>query len=307
MPRFSVVIACYNSEDTLAETLASLQHQDEQDWEAICVDDGSTDGTRELLHLAAEMDPRIRVIVQINAGPSRARNVGAAMAHADWIAFLDADDVWLPEKLSHIARIASQAPDTAAIYGKIAFFETETGRNTTASSVKAGETSLESLLGENPVCTLSNLCVRRDVFFEIGGFREDMRFSEDLEFLIRLVAAGKTLTGTPTLLVRYRASYDGLSANLMQMHEGWRQAVLSAGAGLLPHQRARAEALHLRYLARRALRLKGPPRTARDLALWGFKLAPMAFLGGGHRGPATLIACLIAPVIPTPLRRALFA
>lgn len=93
----------------------------------------------------------------------------------------------------------------------------------------------------------------------------------------------------------------------MQMHEGWRQAVLSAGAGLLPHQRTRAEALHLRYLARRALRLKGPPRTARDLALWGFKLAPMAFLGAGHRGPATLIACLIAPVIPTPLRRALFA
>lgn len=76
----------------------------------------------------------------------------------------------------------------------------------------------------------------------------------------------------------------------MQMHEGWRQAVLSAGAGLLPHQRTRAEALHLRYLA-----------------LWGFKLAPMAFLGAGHRGPATLIACLIAPVIPTPLRRALFA
>lgn len=307
MPRFSVIIACYNAADTLAETLASLQNQTEQDWEAICVDDGSTDATRSLLHIAADMDPRIRMIAKMNEGPSVARNMGAAMAKSDWLAFLDADDLWIPEKLSHVAEVIAESPETDAIYGKIAFFKEASRPNTTTSTVRAGTTSLETLLGENPVCTMSNLCIGRDVFFELGGFREDMRYSEDLEFLVRLVAAGKTLTGTPSLLVRYRASFDGLSANLMQMHEGWRQAVLSAGARLSASQRARAEALHLRYLARRALRLNVSSRTALDLALAGLKMAPLTFLGDGHRGPATLIACLISPLVPKPLRRALFA
>ncbi|UWQ98430.1 glycosyltransferase [Rhodobacteraceae bacterium S2214] len=307
MPRFSVVIACYNATETLAETLASLQSQDEQDWEAICVDDGSTDATLDMLHAAAASDPRIHVIGKPNEGPSIARNVGAASANADWIAFLDSDDIWVPQKLSHIAQVAATSPEADGIYGRIAFFEDSSAADTTTSTVKAGQTSLEDLLGENPVCTLSNLCVRRAAFLELKGFREDMRYSEDLEFLVRFVASGKTLVATPFVLVRYRASNNGLSANLMQMHEGWREAVASAGHEIADAQRDRAEALHLRYLARRALRLNIPPKSAFQLALAGFKLSPLAFLGDGHRGPATFVSCLFAPLIPAPLRRSFFA
>ena len=307
MRRFSVIIACYNAAETLPETLASLRHQTMTDWEAICVDDGSTDATLRILNDAAKEDPRIRVVSQENAGPSRARNLGAEMAMSEWLAFLDADDIWLPEKLAQMARVADATPETAGIYSKISFFDPKTGQDTTTSTVPGGDTTLDQLLGENPVCTLSNLTVRRDVFGILGGFREDMRFSEDLEFLIRMVASGYQLTGTATLLVRYRASSDGLSANLMQMHEGWRQAVLSAGTHLTPQRRARAEALHLRYLARRALRLNVPPLTALRLAMWGVKLAPRAFLGDRHRGPATFVSCLIAPFLPRGLRRSLFA
>lgn len=307
MPRFSVIIACYNAADTLVETLASLQGQAEQDWEAICIDDGSTDATRILLHSAAKIDPRIRVITKTNEGPSVARNLGSAMAKSDWIAFLDADDIWLPQKLSHMAKVVEETPDTDAIYAKVAFFKDSRAADTGQSNVKAGGAPLEALLGENPVCTLSNLCVRREIFLKVGGFREDMRYSEDLEFLIRFVAAGNNLTGTPALLVRYRASDGGLSANLLQMHEGWRQAVLSAGGRLAPHHLARAEALHLRYLARRALRLNAPPQLARTLATTGIKIAPFAFLGDGYRGPATFLSCLLASIVPAPVRRALFA
>ena len=307
MPKFSVVIACYNAADTLPETLAALRAQTEQDWEAICVDDGSSDGTLRLLTTAAQGDARIRVITQVNAGPSRARNAGVALARADWIAFLDADDIWLPGKLAHIRTTIDNAPYSDGVYGQIAFYDPRADKITTHSTVKNGDTTVKELLGENPVCTLSNLCVRRDAFFEVGSFREDMRYSEDLEFLIRFVAAGKRLTGTNTLLVTYRASSDGLSANLMQMHQGWREAVRSAGASLLPPSRARAEAIHLRYLARRALRLNVLPFSALRLALHGFWLAPLTFLGGGHRGPLTLISCLLAPMIPSTLRRCLFA
>lgn len=307
MPRFSVVIACYNAEDTLPETVQSLLNQTETDWEAICVDDGSSDATLGLLHALAARDRRFRVIHQDNAGPSRARNVGVAQAQGDWVAFLDADDIWCANKLAHIATVASDVPDAAAIYGRISFFDPRTGKTTTFSTVTEGPTSVAALLGENPVCTLSNLCVRRDNFHRVGGFREDMRFSEDLEFLIRLVAKGEMLFGTPVPLVRYRASVDGLSANLMQMHDGWREALQSAGTALTSRQRARAEALHLRYLARRALRLNLPPQVARTLALSGLRLAPIAFLGDRHRGPLTLASCLLAQCLPPSLRRQLFA
>jgi len=93
----------------------------------------------------------------------------------------------------------------------------------------------------------------------------------------------------------------------MQMHDGWREAVKSAGAGVSSHDVARAEALHLRYLARRALRLNVGPATAARLAMRGFTKAPRAFLGDGHRGPSTLLACLVATFIPAPMRRSLFA
>lgn len=307
MPRFSVIIACYNAEHTLAETLASLRNQNETEWEAICVDDGSSDATRELLNTAAQSDPRIRVVSQQNAGPSRARNAGAALAQSDWLAFLDADDIWLPQKLSATAQAAAGNPDVSALYSQVAFFDPGTGATTTTSSTREGITVLTRLLGENPVCTLSNLTVRRDAFFEVGQFREDMRYSEDLEFLIRLVAAGKTLCAIPACHVRYRASFDGLSANLLLMHDGWRQAVRSAGATVTPRQHARAEALHLRYLARRALRLNVRPMVAWALALNGVKLAPLTFLGDGYRGPATFVSCLFAPLLPAFLRRALFS
>lgn len=307
MPRFSVVIACYNAADTLPATFASLRAQTERDWEAICVDDGSTDETYALLRREAARDSRIRVLTQANAGPSRARNAGVARARADWIAFLDADDLWMPEKLAHVAKLVPCFNNVAAVYGQIAFHDPRGDRTSTCSTVTPGPTSLHRLAGENPVCTMSNLCVRRRVFEELGGFRDDMRYSEDLEFLIRLVAAGHALVGIPTLMVRYSASFDGLSADLAQMHAGWRQAVRSAGAALGQADLVCAEAIHLRYLARRALRLGGSAATACTLALRGVRMAPRTFLGDGHRGPLTLLACIAAPVLPSGLRRRLFA
>ena len=77
MPRFSIVMPCYNATATLAETLESLFAQTCQDWELICVDDGSTDGTQKLLTRYAEEDPRVRWIANCGKGPSSARNYGA--------------------------------------------------------------------------------------------------------------------------------------------------------------------------------------------------------------------------------------
>lgn len=307
MPRFSVIIACYNAAETLPETLAALQAQTCQDWEAICVDDGSFDATLAILKSAAANDPRIKAISQKNAGPSAARNIGVEAARSDWVAFLDADDVWLPCKLEVMKDVISDNPKAGAVFGKIAFLDDRTDRESTVSTVHSGVTPLDRILGENPVCTLSNLCARRKAFKAVGGFDVTMRHSEDLEFIIRLVARGFPLVGTDTLLMRYRASEGGLSSDLKRMHAGWRRAILSAGASVTPRQYARAEALHLRYLSRRALRLGLPGIVASKIALKGLTRAPFSFLSNGKRGTGTLLGCLAAPFMTTTLRRKLFA
>ena len=305
MPTFSVVIPCHDAAATIGAAIASLAAQTRADWEAVCVDDGSTDATPARLEALAARDPRIRVIRQENAGPSAARNRGAAAASGGILAFLDADDLWLPGKLDSVARTFEAHPDADAVFGRIAFFREAGGADATTSTVRPGPQTMADVLGENPACTVSNLSVRREAFLATGGFDGAMRHAEDLEWMIRAVAGGLRVVATPDLHVRYRASDDGLSADLFAMHAGWRRATLAAAPR--PREFGRAEARHLRYLARRALRTGQPPRTALALALRGLRAAPLAFLGGRHRGPATLIGCLAAPLLPATLRRRAFA
>ena len=101
-PFFSIIIPVYNVAPYLRECLDSVLAQTFDDWEAICVDDGSTDGSGALLDEYAAKDKRFRVIHQKNAGVSVARNRGLEVANGEWIGFLDADDVWAEEWLNEI-------------------------------------------------------------------------------------------------------------------------------------------------------------------------------------------------------------
>jgi len=307
MPRFSVVIPCYNSARTLPETIAALKAQTLTDWEAILVDDGSTDGTPALLDALAAEDPRFLVLQQSNAGPSIARNRAAGVARGAILAFLDADDIWLPGKLASVDAALRADLAASAVFGRIAFFRDGETIDATTSTVRPGPAALADFLGENPAGTLSNLSIRRVDFLAAGGFDTTMRHSEDLEFCVRLLVTGRIIVGLDDLHVRYRTSTDGLSADLFAMHDGWRRAMRSAREALQGPLLARAEARHLRYLARRALRTGSPAHVALGLALKGMASAPRAFLADRHRGPLTLLGCLLAPALPVGLRRRLFA
>ena len=305
MPTFSVIVPCHDATDTLVATVESVRAQTRSDWELVCVDDGSSDATPAVLEAMAAEDDRIRVFRQDNAGPSRARNVGALLARGRILAFLDADDLWRSDKLASVAAILDHDARADAAFGRVAIFDgaSETG----LSARRSGPLPLEACLGENPISTLSNLTVRRDAFLETGGFDERLRHAEDLAWLLAAVSGGMRVVGTEAVHLRYRTSPDGLSADLDAMHDGWRMAMVAAAPALPPAALRRAEARHLRYLARRALRMGQPPATALAFAWRGLRRAPAAFLGGGRRGPATLAACLAAPVMPAPLRRCAFA
>lgn len=309
-PRISVVMPCYNAARHLPQTLASLTAQTCQDWELIAVDDGSSDATGEILAIAAAKDPRIRLWRVPNGGPSRARNIGALHhAGAEIVAFLDADDIAAPQRLERLLESFETRPDCTALYGRVSFFRTDPSRSDTVSAIHRGPLDTGVLLGENPVCTTSNLAVRRRALSAVAGFDETLVHHEDVDLLLRLVAAGAVIEGIDEILVDYRMCEGGLSADLEAMRRGWREVVGRAArrAEISPAALRRAEAIHLRYLARRALRTGQDTRLARRLSLAGLRLSPRAFFNIPRRGALTLGGALLAPLIPAALRRRLFA
>lgn len=303
MPRYSIIVPCRNAEDTLPLTLQSLCDQTFTDWEALLVDDGSTDATRLLLDAAATTDPRFRVIAGLGAGPAVARNMAMTVARGEILAFCDADDMWAPEKLTRLD-VGFADGGIAALYSRIAFFDEGTVR--TLSRIPEGPLTVPQLLGENPVCTMSNIAVRTDVFAETGGFDETMVHNEDLEWLIRLVAAGHRTVGVGEVLTFYRTSPTGLSADLASMRRG-REAALATARALGYRPARRHEAIHLRYLARRALRVDAPGAEALRFVLAGLRHSPSAYFSCPRRGVLTLAGAIAAPFLPRRLRRFLFA
>ena len=112
----SVIIAAYNAAETIAETLSSVRDQIHTGWQAIVVDDGSSDDTVACVQGLAADDPRIRLVTQERMGVSAARNKGMTVAHFDWLLFLDGDDWLAPRHLERMTRAVSARPDLDAVH-----------------------------------------------------------------------------------------------------------------------------------------------------------------------------------------------
>ncbi|MGR3803250.1 glycosyltransferase family 2 protein [Marinibacterium profundimaris] len=277
MPYFSIIVPCYNSEATLTATLDSLVAQTFQNWEAIIIDNGSTDRSPTLLRDRAARDPRFIVVSNPGQGPSAARNHAAfAVARGRIIAFCDADDIWSSEKLSQLHRFYLNNSAEGA-YGQVAFFDACPRDVRRHSTVRRDPLTVSALLRDNPVCTLSNLSLRRDAFVATGGFDEEMIQNADLDFLVRMIDAGARIQGIDALQVWYRRSRTGLTSDLVAECRS-RAQVLASAERLGYRACARAEARHLRRLAERALRVGAGPVHAIRLGLAGLARNPAAFV-----------------------------
>lgn len=305
MPRFSIILPCFNAEATIGQTLAGLIAQSFQNWEAICIDDGSTDATAALIQDIAKTDARIHLVRHAEKGPSAARNTGVAQhAHGDLIAFCDADDIWHPNKLLQLVSVFDD-PKVDGAFGQVAFFHNTPEDAHAWSTVPTALLSIDVLLGENPVCTMSNLTLRKSAFLNCGGFNSAIVHNEDLEMLVRLVGEGARILPVPTLHTYYRTSPDGLSANLDAMLKGREQALATAARFGIQPSRA-SHAIHHRYLARRALRVDRARSAALRHSLAGLMHSPAGFMSPARRGALTLGAALVATVLPRGIRRSLF-
>jgi glycosyltransferase involved in cell wall biosynthesis len=207
MAAFSVLIAAYNSEDTIAETLESLIAQTYGDWEAVVADDGSTDATAEVVAGYAARDPRITLVTKPNGGTGSARNAAASHARAPLWSLLDADDAYLPEYLERIGRFIGEHPGYD-IYSSDGYVFT-TGEPPIEDDLQPDSVirsyTVDDLLVRNRFRVLTTF--RRDVFDLVGGFDEDRRMAmEDYDFWLRALLAGARHIHDPERLWRYRLS-----------------------------------------------------------------------------------------------------
>lgn len=267
-PKVSVVVPIYNAAPHIAQTLGSVLKQSLSAWELIAVDDGSTDDSLAIVSRLFGDDPRIHLVSQPNTGVSAARNRGVAQSRAPLIAFLDADDLWHPDKLELHVDHHLNHPDVGVSFARVAFLSPEgTPTDLLAARPLASYRPVDFLC-ENPTNTTSNWVLRREVFTAVGGFVSDMSYSEDLEWLLRVACDGRwRIAGLPQVLTYYRTSAGGLSSSLQRMEQGWLRLIEEArgyAPELVRRHFATAQAIHLRYLARRSLRLGGSPAIGTD-------------------------------------------
>jgi glycosyltransferase involved in cell wall biosynthesis len=182
-PRVSVVIAVYNGAPTVGRALASVFAQTYADYEVIVVNDGSTDDTAAVL---ARIGDRIRVITQGNRGLSAARNAGVRASTGEYVAFLDDDDEWMPEKLARCVPILDADRDCALVYTLALKVDPHgSPMGTDARPDGAESPTMNEMLAHPWNVVPSQFVVRRDVFERAGGFHERFITScEDLYFLL---------------------------------------------------------------------------------------------------------------------------
>ena len=210
-PQVSVIVPCFNSEDTVADTLDSLLDQTFQDWEAVVVNDASTDGSPGIVRAYATRDGRFKVLDHAaNRGLAASRNTGIREAAGSYVLFLDADDLLTPGALSMMFGMARSRTECAGVYGNWLALHSE-GATFAIDAADESRVTYEALCtsGQFPVMTAM---VDAGVVREFGlEFDESMRRCEDWDFWIRLYRCGCRLAHLDECVAMYRENPDGLS------------------------------------------------------------------------------------------------
>lgn len=191
LPTVSVVIPSYRRRDAVLRALQSVFAQTHRPTEIIVVDDGSADGTVEMLRSLPSPLPLVILAHDRNKGGSAARNTGIAAAHGEWIAFLDSDDVWRPEKLERqLDALMRAGPTYGVAYCGIRRVDDD-GRTIGVARPTASGDLFDALLGRNVVGSTSTVIVRRDLLEQVGGFDESLRSCQDWELWLRLAKVSR--------------------------------------------------------------------------------------------------------------------
>jgi glycosyltransferase involved in cell wall biosynthesis len=212
-PQATVIIPAFDAASTVGETLDSVVAQTLANYQVVVVDDGSTDGTPDVV--AARRDPRMEIVRTEHRGVAHARNVGSARARGEIVAFLDADDLWLPDTLATQVSFLTEQPDVGVVFGDCRFLAPDGPlTRTLAESVhQPARPTLRDLLITRPV-PLSTVAIRLSVLRALGGFDASLESCEDYDLWYRALARQMVLASAGRVLAVIRIRPDGLSASL---------------------------------------------------------------------------------------------
>lgn len=189
-PKVSVIMPTYNRKTLISRAIESVLNQDYLDWELVIVDDGSQDGTEDLIKEYVSKDSRIRYLYQINQGQSVARNTGIENSNGELIAFLDSDNMWEPHRLSVGVQALLENPDCILCYGNsisIDINDRELDRN---NMRRYSGYVFPKLIVDNFI-SMNTVLVYKAALRSCRPFNENNRLDEDYELWLNLSVANK--------------------------------------------------------------------------------------------------------------------
>ena len=203
----SVIIPTYNRKNLLKRALYSVSSQTFVPQEIIVVDDGSSDGTKDWV---LERFPYVRYIYQDNSGVSSARNAGIKEAKGLWIAFLDSDDEWMPDKLEKQERVINDSKEAWLCHTNEFWVRNSVRVNQMKKHQKYGGYIFENCLD---ICRISpsSVLIKKEVFEMVGLFDESLKVCEDYDLWLRITSVLPIIFLDQPLIVKYGGHADQLS------------------------------------------------------------------------------------------------
>ncbi|MBD2017365.1 glycosyltransferase [Microcoleus sp. FACHB-53] len=227
MPLVSVVIPVFNGEKTIRETIESVLNQTLTDFELLVINDGSQDGTLDIVERIP--DSRIQVFSYPNAGQSTSRNRGIEIAKGDYISFIDADDLWTPDKLEAQLQALQANPKAGVAYSWTDWIDESSQLLGKGSYNTEQGAVFTKLLLNDFVANGSNVLIRRQALTEVGGFDPSVTPAEDWDLWLRLAARYEFVAvRSPQIL--YRISPNSASFNVWKMEASSLQVIDKAFA-----------------------------------------------------------------------------
>ena len=300
VPAFSVIIPTYQMADLVGEAVSSALEQTVAPHEVIVCDDGSTDGTDEVLRSFGD---RISVVSQENRGLPAAKNAAARSATGDFIAVLDSDDVYLPTRLEALGQLAAARPDLDLLNTDVYFEMDGALLSRMSDQMPFPMDDLRVGILAHPFMH-SCAAIRRERFWEVGGFDESVDFADDWDCWLRLIFAGAQLGLVDEPLVRYRVHDRAMSSDRIRDLAGMKQVLERALRNLSLTARERETAKSTLGRVREDLLIT----TAEDALLANRPHARRALLrlaAGRGLDVRTRVKALAAAVAPGAARRSL--